>query len=159
MKERSKERSISSVAALLMLVVFAVSILGALLGGAQVYQRLTQRNQESYNSRTCMQYLATKLRQAPGAVAVDQFGDGDALFLYEQIHDRAYVTRIYCHDGWLMELFTIDSDGFAPEDGEKILPLEGMAITADGSLITFRAQCGGEESSLTIYLRTGEVAS
>ena len=140
----------TSAAALLMLAVFAVSILGVLLGGAGIYQRLTLRGHESYNSRTCIQYFATKLRQAPGTVTVEEFGDGDALFLRERIGERDYVTRIYCYDGWLMELFTLDSSGFAPEDGEKILPLEALSITGQQKLLTIQVQC--DEMSYTLMV-------
>lgn len=141
-----------------MLAVFAVSILGALLGGAGIYQRLTQRGEENYNSRTCIQYFATKLRQAPGPVTVEEFGEGDALFLRERLAERYYVTRIYCYDGWLMELFTLDSSGFSPEDGEKILPLEALTITAQQGLLTIQVRCDGESHTLMVHPRLTEVA-
>lgn len=138
---RVSEKSISSVAALLVLVVFSIGILGVLLSGARSYRGLTQQGQDDYDRRTCLQYLSTKLSQSvsPDSIAVREFGDADALFLYETIEDREFVTRIYCHDGWLMELFSVNSDSFAPEDGEKILPLASLHIAQSGSLLTLQA--------------------
>ena len=160
MKNNNMERSVSTLAALLMFALFAVGILSVLLSGAGVYQRLTQRDQISYDSRTCTQYIATKLRQvpAPGAVAVADFGDGDALVIRETINQEEYLTRIYCHDGWLMELFTGTGGGFSPEDGEKILPLDGMSVEREGSLLTI--SLSGEDGvawDLTVSIRGSEV--
>lgn len=135
------EKSISSVAALLVLAVFSIGILGVLLGGARVYKGLTGQGQADYDRRTCLQYLSTKLSQStsPDSICVRQFGCGDALFLIETIDGREFVTRIYCHNGWLMELFSVNDPSFAPEDGEKILPLGNLNISQNGNLLTLQA--------------------
>ena len=70
MKQQKTQQSISALAALLMFGVFAVGILSVLLGGADSYRRLTQRDRVSYDERTCAQYMATKLRQAPSPESV-----------------------------------------------------------------------------------------
>ncbi len=158
MKSFNKERSLSALAALLTFALFAIGILSVLLGGANVYKRLTQRDTRSYDSRTCAQYIATKLRQAPapGAVAVAPFGDGDGLFITETIGDSDYLTRVYCHNGWLMELFTVANGEFAPEDGEKILPLRSLSLTCDGSLVCVRlTDLDNTSQLLTLHIRGG----
>lgn len=134
------ERSVSTVAALLVLAVFAAGVLSVLLSGASAYQRLTKQDQSSYESRTATQYLATKLRQAesPDAVAVATFAGLDALQITTVIEGAAYVTRIYCYDGWLMELFCAEDNAMAPEDGEKILPAAAMQLQQSGGLVTVR---------------------
>ena len=148
MKNRTKEKSISNLAALLLFCVFSAGILSVLLGGAGVYRRLTKRDQASYDSRTCAQYLATKVRQAsaPDAVVLSEFGEGDALCILEEIDGEDYVTRVYCWDGWLMELFSIAGEGFAPEDGERILKISGIEI-----------ECKGEMLSVKTWGETGDV--
>ena len=67
--------------ALLLFGVFAVCVLAVLLTGADAYRGLTQRNQEAGNRRSCVQYIATKVRQSDslGAVSVENFGGVDAL--------------------------------------------------------------------------------
>ena len=114
-------------AALLVLAVFAVGILGTLLGGAGIYQRLTWRDQTAFNSRTCAQYIATRVRQASGTVEVACFGGVDALVIPESIQGETYLTRVYCYDSWLMELFAAESGSFEPQDGEKLLPAQALA--------------------------------
>ena len=71
------------------------------------YRRLTQRDQAAFDRRTCVQYLATRVRQgdAAGGVSVRPFGEGNALALPA---GEGYVTWVYWHDGWLMELYTLE---------------------------------------------------
>lgn len=42
---------------------------------------------------------------------------------------------MYCHDGWLMELFAAEDGDFSPEDGEKLLPAQGIALELDNGLL------------------------
>lgn len=156
MRNQAKERSLSALAALLTFALFAIGILSVLLGGANVYRQLNQRDQKSYDRRTCAQYIATKLRQAPApeAVAIAPFGDGDALLITETIKEDTYLTRVYCHNGWLMELFTISDGEFAPEDGEKILPLQELSLSLDGSLISVSlTDTDGLSQHLKLHIR------
>ena len=159
--EQSKKRfSLSGVAALCMFAVFSAAVLLTLLGGAGAYSRLTQRNQDRYESRTALQYVATKLRQAPGpeAVEVAPFGDGDALLIAENVDGIPCLTRIYCHDGWLMELFSLADGSFAPEDGEKLLPMAHLRLHREGSLVTVRlTDAQGAAQELKLSIRGSEV--
>lgn len=159
MKTDNKERSLSGLAALLVFAVFAVAILSVLLSGAQAYRRITERDRICYDSRTCVQYLATKIRQAsgPDAVNIAPFGDGDALLITQRYGDSDYLTRVYCHNGWLMELFTVADGGFSPEDGEKILPLRDLTLDASGGLILIALENeSGTTLNLKLSVRGGE---
>jgi len=159
--KRQEHRSVSALAALVLLCVFAVGILTALLGGAEAYSRLTQRDSQSYNRRTCAQYIATKLRQSPSAeqVSVAPFGEGDALVLRQHSSDGDYVTRVYCHEGWLKELFAAEDSGLLPSDGEKILPLEGFSAEKDGNLIKLCLSYSADESVTELIHLEGEGAT
>lgn len=162
MKSYREKRSISGLAALVLLGVFAAGILSVLLSGASAYRRITERDAESYDSRTCVQYLATKVRQAPSAesITLTAFGDGDSLRITETIEGDAYMTQIYCHGGWLMELFTLAEAGLAPEDGEKVLPAESLKLSAEDGLLQIVAVDGnGQEHTVFLALRGGEEAA
>ncbi len=159
MKDYKNERSLSTVAALLLLAVFAVGVLAVLLSGAQSYRRLTQQDQIAFDSRTVAQYLASKLRQAPGpeAASISDFGGTAALQIIQQIDGEEYVTHIYCHDGWLMELFSIAQGDFSPEDGEKVLPASDLRITRQQDLLTVELLDGsGEPVCLKLSIRGWE---
>lgn len=137
MKQRSGKRSISGLTALVLLAVFAAGVLSVLLTGASVYERLVRSSAVTGNSRTCTQYLAAKVRQAeaPDCISLSEFGQGDALLICEDIEGAQFQTRIYCLDGWLMELFTAADAGLAPEDGEKILPAHSLVADLEEGLL------------------------
>ena len=161
MKENRQRQSISSLTALLLFAVFAVGILSVLLTGANAYRRLTERDSRQYDARTSVRYVMTKLRQAPSsaAVSVAQFGDGDALELREEINGEEYLTRIYCHDGWMMELFTAAGGDFAPEDGERLFNAEAMKLQLMGSFLRAEIVDGnGQTNRFRLLLRGGEEA-
>ena len=161
MREHGRGRSISGLAALLLLGVFAVGILSVLLGGAQVYRRLTERGRRAYDSRTCVQYLTTKVRQAPSpdAISLGRFGAGDALLISQRIGGRDYLTRVYCHEGWLMELFTVAEGDFAPEDGERILQTRRLWLDWEGPLLRAELTDGnGAQASFLLLPRGREEA-
>ena len=161
MKNEQKRSPWAALAALMMLALFSVSILWALLSGAGVYSRLTKQSRIHYDSRTAVQYIATKVRQAPStdAVRAASFGGADALCITQSLDGANYITRIYCHNGYLMELFTIDEDGFSPEDGEKILPADNLSITcSDSLLIITLTDTQGAATQLKLSIRNGEVS-
>ena len=137
-KEHAKQ-NISSLLALLLFAVFAVSILSVLLSGTQIYQRLTDRDNAAYTHRTAVQYLSTKVRQADCAqmIAVEDFCGATALVFSEELDGEVFDTRIYCRDGYLYELFSPASLDALPEDGEPLLPLRSMEISQENGLLRF----------------------
>jgi len=159
MKDNGRKNSIPVLAALLLFGVFAVCILAVLLGGADAYRRITLRDSDSYDSRTCAQFIASKFHGAPSpdSVTLSRFGEGDAVEIHETIDGEEYVTRIYCHDGWLTELFTADEAGFSPEDGEQILPAKMLTVSEDDGLFFVTVTDGnGNDIRRIISLRGRE---
>ena len=144
---------------LLLFGVFAACVLSVLLTGAQVYSRLSQRDQNAYNQRTGIQYLATKVHQAARGdlVQVENFGGVQALVIAEEGESQTYFTRIYCYDGWLWELFTAEEEGFLPQDGEKILAVQDLSLMLeDGALQVRLTDSAGQTVPLTLFLRGRE---
>lgn len=144
---------------LLLFGVFSVSVLGVLLSGAGVYRQLVRRDEHAYAQRTAAQYVTMRLRQGSGKVSVEPFGDGEALELWEQIGGEAYVTRVYCSDGGVRELFCRADAQAAPQDGQVVLPAEAMHFQLEGDLLTVRlTNTDGEEMDLILALRGKEEA-
>jgi len=155
MNERNRT-GLSAFGVLLALCVFAVLLLAVLLTGADAYRRLSDRDAASADSRTVVRYLATRVRQADrtDGVAVGSFGAGDSLLLRETIDGKDYVTRVYCWQGSLCELFTADEAGFSPEDGERLFPLERLEAELTEGVLYLEA--GGQ--TLVLTLRSGREA-
>ena len=157
MKKRNHRQLLSTMAALVLLSVFGISIFAVLLTGAGTYRRITQRDRAAYDRRTCAQYVATKVWQAPSpaGVALEEFGGSDALVIRHELEGAAYLNRIYCHDGWLMELFAAANGEFAPEDGEKVLPADGLMLTRTGEMLLVDIVRKGEIIRVSLCLHDG----
>ena len=152
MKHTANKHSLSSTATLLLLAIFALCLLWTLLHGAGVYARLIARDQKAHEHRTGIQYVATKVRQAPSGLELDSFGSGDALIIPQVINDTTYSTRIYCHEGWLMELFGERGAAFEPRDGEKLMPADCLSLDLQGQLLWVNITQGNDLSRLCLFL-------
>lgn len=155
MKKTGLQHQIDVLGALLLFGVFAVCVLAVLLTGADAYRGLTERNREAGDRRSCVQYIATKVRQSDSidSVAVENFGGVDALVL----GDGEYITRIYCYEGSLMELFSDATLPMKPEDGEKVVDLDWLEMSLQDDLLTIEVlDTYGQVSTLLLSLRSGE---
>lgn len=156
MKRQETKHHMDGLLMLLLFGVFAVCVLIVLLTGAKAYRGLTDRDRAAYDRRTCVQYIATKVRQgdAMGGVTVEPFGDTAALCLRDP---DGFITRLYGHDGWLMELYTFADAELEPQDGEKVMPLTGLSFDLEDGLLTVELQSGeGVTDTLRLSLRAGE---
>ena len=144
--------------ALLVFFLLAVSLLLVLLSGADVYQRLAAEGETQYRRRTATQYITTRIRQAEAVLAED-FAGAEALVFPETVDDKRYLTRVYCHDGYLKELFTPEEGSFLPEDGEKLLELEALTFSFEGNYLSLHLTFpNGSCRELTFFLPQREEA-
>lgn len=130
MKSSSK---LTDFLALAVFAVFALCVLLVLLTGAKVYRGLVRTGEERFRDRTALQYVATRVRQAR-TVTLEDFQGCPALVMQETIDGESYVTRVYCHDGYLWELFSTSDAALSPEDGEKVLEAEVTFAFDEGLL-------------------------
>ncbi len=158
MKRRTVVNQMDGLIALLLFGVFAACVLMVLLSGAGAYKRLVDRDDAAYNSRTCTQYIAARVRQADreGGVSVEEFGGAPALALTE---GNGYLTRVYWREGYLMELYTSADAELAPEDGEKLLAADRLGLSMREGLLTVEITVGNRADTLRLSLRSGEGAA
>lgn len=155
MKRNGIQHYMDSLAPLLLFGVFSACVLSVLLTGAQAYRRLTLRDGESYERRTAVQYVATRVRQSDSldSVSVEDFLGVSALVLREE---GGYATRVYCSEGYLMELYAAEEDLMVPGDGERILELQGLELSLEDGLLTVVSTDGtGTQATLRLSLRSG----
>lgn len=154
MKRKTIQHHMDALIALLLFGVFAVCVLAVLLTGADAYRRLTDRDQNAFDRRTAVQYLATRVRQADGGVAVESFDGVTALKLDAE---SSYPTWLYCWNGQLMELYCYYEERPGPEDGSALMALEDLDVELEDGLLTLRVtRTGGETDTLLLSLRSGE---
>ena len=162
MKKLLKQSNTDSVLALLLLAVFAASILSVLLTGADSFRALADRDQASFNRRTAAQYITTRMRQADreGGVSLMDFEGVTALTCLEEYDGEPYLTRVYFHDGYIYELFCAADALLFPADGEKIMAVADLTFHEGNGLITATiTNADGNRASVSAATRSGrEVA-
>ena len=127
--------TITDLLALTVFTLFAVCLLTVLLYGARIYQNLVYRGEESFEARTAAQYISTRVRQAED-VAVTDFEGCRALTIGQQLDGDVYVTRVYCYDGYIRELYCAKDAALHPEAGEKIMPVESLVFSLEDDLLS-----------------------
>jgi hypothetical protein len=141
---------ITQVLALLCLTVFALCVLLVLLTAASVYRNQVDRGEQIYTRRTALQYLTTRVRQAE-RVTVGDLEGCEALILEETIDEEVYTTWVYCHEGWIRELYAVPGAKLPPEAGEAIVEAEAFALQLEDSVLRIHV----EEDGLILYLPEG----
>ena len=139
MRRTSLRHHTDGLVGLLLFGVFAVCVLSVLLTGAKAYRRLTERDQAAYNRRTAAQYIATRVRLREG--------------------EGPFVTYVYCHDGYLMELYCAEDAGLEPQDGEKVLKADSLTAAMEDGLLTATIYGADGIDTVRVSLRSGEEAA
>ncbi|SFQ36197.1 protein of unknown function [Lachnospiraceae bacterium XBB1006] len=150
MKKIENQHNMDSVFVLLLFAVFAGCILLVLLFGASSYESLVRRDNQAYNSRTAVSYIAAKFRHSDeeNSIFVGSFSDRkdaskdeiSTLYLKFDTDEGNYFTKIYYYDGYIREVLCSDESGLSPEDGNEILKAKGISFLQKGQTVTVRIQ-------------------
>ena len=111
--------------------------------------------------RTVGQYITTRIHQADlyDDIGVEDFCGTDAVVIKEEIDGEVYKTRLYCYDGYLMELFGMDDIMLMPEDGEIVMEVDDISFSLEDGIL--KADIGvkeGETQQVCVFIRSGEGA-
>lgn len=154
-----REHSIQNVFVLALFAVFAAATLFTLMFGARVYRSMEQKDTDAYNTGIAGAYIAQRLRHSGETVGVSigTFGDGDALYIFEQTGGVDYRTVIYVCGGYLCELYTEKGLDLPPDAGTQLLECAGAEFEElDTGLISMEISgTDGQKSRLVIALREG----
>ena len=165
MRSYNKRISTSILAPLFIFTVFTTCLLVVLLSGADIYKKYTDLDRQSFDNRILSQYLAAKVRQSDfeNGIAVGRFAEstqtniGDTLYTYYKVNSELYYTRIYCHNGYLCELFTDVNSEFEPSDGARLMPAESVDFVLDNGILTACiTQIDGQKQYIILDIRSGK---
>lgn len=149
---------IASYASILaLLCIFIIGSLVLMNVGIHVYKNIVENNVENFRLRASLSYVATKVRQydTEDGILVQEEDGVPMLVFQEQLEGATYLTRIYCYDGNMMELFQEEGLEHDLKDGFEIMELEDLQIEQRENQILLTAMDGGEKESLTLSLRSG----
>ena len=153
-----KDLKIDLLALLLLLLAFSVTILSLLLTGAKSYRALTERDARTQERRIEELYIGNRIRQAesPAALRLAVYDGTQCLEIESWIGEEAYLTRVYCFEGWIRELFTAADYAFSPMDGEKIAKAESLSFAEEGPML--KAVLEAEDGVSTLLFAWKEAA-
>ena len=155
----NKEQNHKKTTQLLVLAVFAVfglCLAAVLLTGAGTYRNLVQQGRQAHDRRVAARYVTTRFRQGTG-VEFEDFQGVSAMTLREEIGGKIYLTRVYCYEGSIRELFSGEQTAVSPGDGQIILEANGLSFERDGNLLRVCIiHTDGTEQRLLLSLSAGK---
>ena len=153
-----RQSSEGTLAALMLTCVFGATLLLSLAAGAGVYRRVEDRVEESSRTRVSLSYIAAKIHACDraGMVETGSFGDGGAVFLYEEFDGFTYETILYVYDGNLMEMLCEKGAEMDPEFGETVSAAQGLTVTEPqkGLLRLALTEPDGQAHTADVYVRS-----
>lgn len=149
---------VSLVSMIFILGIFAVSALFLVNIGVQVYKNVVIANNDNFELRTSLSYMATKVRQADcaGMVEIRDMDGVSVLVLGEENEDGAFETYLYFWDGYLYEHFMEKGGYFEPGYGMETFEAASflMEETQAGQLHLKAENSAGDTEELYLTLRT-----
>ena len=153
-----RQSSAGTLAALMLTCVFGATLLLSLAAGAGVYRRVEDRVDESSRARVSLSYITAKIHACDqaGMVETGSFGDGGAVFLYEEYDGFVYETILYVYGGELMEMLCEKGWEMEPEFGEAVSPARALSVTEprEGLLRLSLTEADGQVRSADVYVRS-----
>lgn len=164
MREDKQERNtwmVSLISTILILGIFAVSSLFLVDIGVQVYKNVVVANNDNFELRTSLSYVATRVRQADGEgmVYLEEIGGLNVLVLEEELEGEYYQTLVYYMDGWLFEHFMEKGGYFEPGYGMQTFEMADFTMqeTESGQLHLTAVNKAGDAEELYLALRSSRV--
>lgn len=153
-----RQSGAGALAALALTCVFGATLLLSLAAGAGVYRRVADRVEQSAADRVSLSYVTAKIHgsDAAGLVETGRYGDGDAVFLYQDYDGITYETILYVYEGHLMEMLCEKGWEQGAEFGETVseaLALE-IAQPAPGLLRLTLTGTGGGVQTADVFVRS-----
>ena len=159
-EEQGKKAFMAGLISMVFLLgIFAVASLFLINIGVQVYKNVVIANNDNFELRTSLSYLATRVRQADqtGMVEIREEDGIKILVLGEENEDGEFETCLYFWDGFLYEHFMEKGGYFEPGYGMETFEVESLIMEqkASGQLYFRATGGGGDTEELYMTLRAG----
>ena len=146
---------VHTVCVLVVICMFGISAMMLGSVGASVYKNIAERNLNSFELRTSLSYVKTKINQYDevGRIAVEERDGLKMLILSEEVQGEIFDTAVYFNKGKLYEITGARGMKFKPDDGFAILNVDSFDISEDNGLIKLVTTDDGEIETLYVKLR------
>lgn len=157
MENRNREKGlVHTVCVLAVICMFGISAMMLGSVGASVYKNIAERNLDSFELRTSLSYVKTKINQYDemGKISVEERDGLKMIVLSEEVEGEIFDTAVYFNKGKLYEITGAKGMKFKPEDGFEILSVDGFEITEKNGLVKLvTTDDDGESETLYVKLR------
>ena len=140
-----------------LMCLFSLGALGVVLLGGDIYKNIVEKSNESFETRTAVSYVATKIRQGDerGMVEFKELDGVSAIVIASEIDGNRFEQWIYHSDGKIREITILEGVEFGIEDGFEIMEIKSLEFGLENGFIRLAAETEkGSESSLLVKLRT-----
>ena len=148
---------VHTVCVLAVICMFGISAMMLGSVGASVYKNIAERNLDSFELRTSLSYVKTKINQfdEKGKISIEERDGLKMLILSEEVEGEIFDTVVYFNKGKLYEITGAKGMIFKPEDGFSILNVDEFEINGkDGFVKLVATDDDGESETLYVKIRT-----
>ena len=134
----------ANVFAMLLFGVLAIALFLALVGGTTAYERIAEDDQAARDMRMGTSLIANTVRavDAADAVTVGEGPEGRALVLVEHLDSGTFETRLYLHDGWIVEEYTPSGSPYDPDGAVQVAASQTFSFEVQGDAVRIDCDAG-----------------
>lgn len=145
-KNRSFGDMISTVASMLLFLIFAGCLLMIISIAAGTYNRISNNFDKTFGSSASLRYISNKIKNSESTEIAEE---GTAIYL----KSGELMNIIYFENGALYEKSISADEVPSTGDGDKLFDLGNMKISDNGELLKITVTLNNEENSTYIRRR------
>lgn len=137
-------------------ILIIVMLLITLGVGVSVYRSISEQRWADEQNRTGLTLLANSVHitDSVDAIGVGAAPQGQALVLTERFPEGSYETRIYLHDGNIVEEYAIAGAPYDPARATPVVDSNTFSFAYAGGLLSIHTDQGTQEVMLHSVRRT-----
>ena len=134
----------------LLFALFVIALLLAVVAGTNVYRNLNDVRSGADEARLGLTLLTNNVRanDAADAIAAGTGPEGRSLVLVERLDSGTYETRIYRHEGNIVEEYALADAAYTPEKAGVICPSDVFDFSYGNGLLTITTDQGSADVAL-----------
>lgn len=145
-KNRSFGDMISTVASMLLFLIFAGCLLMIISIAAGTYNRISNNFDKTFGSSASLRYISNKIKNSESTEIAEE---GTAIYL----KSGELMNIIYFENGALYEKSISADEVPSTGDGDKLFDLGNMKISDNGELLKITVTLNNEENSTYVRRR------
>lgn len=137
----------------LLFSMFSVGLIITIIFGTNVYNKIIENKQDSFNKTVALSYITTKIRSnnQDSNIRVDEIDGNSAIVISEEFDGEVFETWIYTSEDNLCELFADKNANKVAEAGTKIIELKSLgAELKDGKISINVTDIKGENAKTSV---------